>query len=111
MNVVEQVENSKLPVGGKPGQTVLFVDLSEVEQPTAILHQLTEEGYQVQIRYVEFAIGLHVIAVLKNETDISDERHELLLEEWEALAMRLTPTDPNKAVRLWRCYAKKSVAA
>jgi hypothetical protein len=61
-------------------------------------------GYTPQLRYLETQTGLHVVAVLKDEqinpAQPSDE--EALFDEWEALALRITPENPNQAVRLWR---------
>lgn len=102
MTPVEQVESLKLPVGADFGQVILFVDLTEVVQPSAVLRQLSEAGYAVQIRYLELKVGLHVVAVLYDETEVTEARYEQLLEEWETLALQITPDDPNKAVRLWR---------
>jgi hypothetical protein len=110
MNAIEQFESLKLPLGAKPGQAVLFVDLTEVDHPSNVLRQLSEEGYEVQLRYLELAIGLHVVAVLKEFASITDQQHEQLLEEWELLATRITPADPNKAVRLWRGHALEEAA-
>jgi hypothetical protein len=106
MTAIDQLEILKMPVGAKPGQAILFVDLTDIDQPSKLLRQLGEEGYQVEIRLLEQKIGLHVVAVLKEFADITEEQYEQLLDEWEALATRITPTDPNKAVRLWRGHAR-----
>lgn len=104
MNAVEQINALKLPVGAKPGQVLLLVDLSELTQPSQTLGLLSSLGYDPQLRYLETPTGLHVVAVLKDEqtdpTSPSDE--EALLDEWESLALRITPENPNQAVRLWR---------
>ena len=34
MNAVEQINALKLPVGAKPGQVILLVDLSDLPQPS-----------------------------------------------------------------------------
>jgi hypothetical protein len=100
MNATEQVEVLKLPVGAKPGQVVLFVDLSVIEQPSDVLKRLTTLGYKPELRYLELKTGLHVVAVLKDEqhesTQLLDE--EYLLDEWEGLAQQIQ----SDAVRLWR---------
>jgi hypothetical protein len=103
MNAVEQVNALKLPVGAKPGQVVLLIDLSELPQPSHTLALLPSLGYEPQLRYLETPTGLHVVAVLKDEQvepfqTIDDEAW---FDEWEALALRITPENPNQAVRLW----------
>ena len=94
----------KLPVGAKPGQVVLLVDLSELPQPSQTLTLLSSLGYEPQLRYLETPTELHVVAVLKDEqrdpTQAIDE--DTWLDEWEALALRIMPENPNQAVRLWR---------
>ncbi|KAM3089980.1 hypothetical protein ACKFKG_31530 [Phormidesmis sp. 146-35] len=107
MNAIEQLESLRLPVGAKPGQAILFVDLTEIDNSSEVLQQLSL-NYEISLRYLETAIGLHVVAVLREFADITDEQHEKLLEEWESLATRITPDDPNKAVRLWRGHAGKT---
>ena len=112
MNAVEQINALKLPIGAKPGQVILLVDLSELPQPSQTLQLLSELGYTPQLRYLETQTGLHVVAVLKDEqintAHPSDE--EALFDEWEALALRITPENPNQAVRLWQGRSPSAVA-
>ena len=112
MNAVEQINALKLPVGAKPGQVILLVDLSDLPQPSQTLQLLSELGYTPQLRYLEIQTGLHVVAVLKDEQHdpaqpIDDEA---LFDEWEALALRITPENPNQAVRLWQGRSPSVVA-
>ena len=112
MNAVEQINALKLPIGAKPGQAILLVDLSELPQPSQTLQLLSELGYTPQLRYLETQTGLHVVAVLKDEqintAYPSDE--EALFDEWEALALRITPENSNQAVRLWQGRSPSPVA-
>jgi hypothetical protein len=101
MNAIEQLQTLKIPVGAKPGQAILFVDLTEVDHASTMLTSLQERGYTPQIRYLELPAGVHVIATLKEESGIDEQRREELTEEWATLATELTPSDPNKAIRLW----------
>ncbi|MEP0874109.1 hypothetical protein NDA01_30885 [Trichocoleus desertorum AS-A10] len=98
--ITEQIEALKLPIGAKPGQVVLLVDLSEVPRPSQVLELVTSLGFNPQLRYCEFRTGLHVVALLKEEQldptkPISDE---YLAEEWETLVNQINPD----AVHLWR---------
>ncbi len=112
MNAVEQINALKLPIGAKPGQVVLLVDLSELPQPSQTLTLLSSLGYSPQLRYLETQTGLHVVAVLKDEQ--LDTPHsideEALFDEWETLALRITPDQPNQAVRLWRGRSPSAAA-
>lgn len=81
---------------------MLLVDLSEAKNASKLLAALDTEGYQPEIRYVEFATGIHVIAVLKEVEILSERQYDELSAEWEAMIYRLTPEDPNQAIRLWR---------
>lgn len=101
MSVIEQFESLRMPIGARKGQAILFVDLIEIEHPSDVLKQLSEEGYEVKIRYLELKVGLHVVAILKEFSNVTEEQYEALSEEWETLAERITPADPNQAVRLW----------
>ena len=111
MNAVEQINALKLPIGAKPGQVVLLVDLSELTQPSQTLALLPSLGYNPQLRYLETQSGLHVVAVLKDEqiNSTNQAAEEALFDEWESLALRLTPDNPNQAVRLWRGRSPSSV--
>jgi hypothetical protein len=102
MNATEQIETLRLKVGAKPGQVVLFVDLSTVEQPSEVLRLLTSLGYEPQLRYLELKTGLHVVAILKDEQHDPSQQldEEYLLDEWEDLTAQINPD----AVRLWRGY-------
>jgi len=104
MNAVEQINALKLPIGARPGQVVLLVDLSELPQPSQTLALLPSLGYNPQLRYLETQTGLHVVAVLKDEQIDSANltAEESLFDEWESLALRITPDNLNQAVRLWR---------
>ncbi|UBF30072.1 hypothetical protein K9N68_38455 (plasmid) [Kovacikia minuta CCNUW1] len=108
MDATEQLEALKMRVGAQPGQVVLFVDLSAVEQPSEVLKRLTAMGYEPQLRYLELQTGLHVVAVLKDEqhdpTQPLDEAY--LLDEWEALGEQIH----QEAVRLWRGYPRPIAA-
>jgi hypothetical protein len=104
MTAIEQIEILRLPVGAKPGQAVLFVDLTEIDNPSIVLKELSQE-YEISLRYLELKSGLHVVAILKEFSNITEQQHEALIEEWEDLATRITPADPNKAVRLWRGHS------
>jgi hypothetical protein len=108
MNATEQIKALEMRVGAKPGQVVLFVDLSAVERPSEILRLLTSLGYEPQLRYLELKAGLHVVAVLKDEhhdpTQMLDK--EYLLDEWETLTEQINPD----AVRLWRGLPRKDSA-
>lgn len=88
--------------GAKPGYAVLLVDLSEAKNASALLEALEAEGYQPEIRHVEFAIGIHIIAVLKEVEILAEQQYDELSAEWETLIYRLTPEDPNQCIRLWR---------
>jgi hypothetical protein len=107
MNATEQIKALEMRVGAKPGQAILFVDLSAVERPSEILHLLTSLGYEPQLRYLELKAGLHVVAILKDDqhdpTKLLDE--EYLLDEWEALTELINPD----AVRLWRGLPYRNV--
>lgn len=106
MNAIEQISSLSLPVGAKPGQAILFADLSQVENSALVLEQLTHLGYDPQLRYLELKNGLHVVAVLRDESGISDQRYETLEQEWESLTHRIAPTQPNDVVRLWHGLAQ-----
>jgi len=73
MTAIEQLESLRLPVGAKPGQAILFVDLTEIDNSSEVLQQLSLE-YEVGLRYLETAIGLHVVAVLKEFANITIAR-------------------------------------
>lgn len=107
--VLEQVKTLIIRPGAKPNHILLGVDLSEVNDATQVLTALIKQGYQPQIRYLQLAIGLHVFALLKEEADVSEARYESLEDEWERLCYQVSPENPNKAVRLWRC--RPSIAA
>lgn len=109
MNAVQQLEALKLPIGANPGQIVLGVDLSEVQHPSETLTLLTSLGFTPQLRYVEFTVGLHVFALLKEEqhdpTQAIDD--DYLMAEWEALVAQINPD----AVHLWRGAPRRALAA
>jgi hypothetical protein len=109
MDAIAQFASLKMSVGAKPSQAILFVDLSEVEEPSKVLQQLQDQGYEPQLRLIDLKIGLHVIAVLRDESNVTDERHTEISDEWERLALQVFPDDPNKAVRLW-CGIKAEAA-
>lgn len=108
MNAAEQLEALKIQIGARPGQILLFVDLSAVEQPSDVLKRLTTLGYEPQLRYLELKTGLHVIAILKDEQldpTQSIDTHPLL-DEWESLTEQIHP----EAIRLWHGLPSSSAA-
>ena len=111
MNAIEQLNSLKLPVGAKPGQAILFVDLSKAGSPSDVLRQLSEMGYDPQIRYLELTTGLHVVAVLKDERGLTDRQYESLENEWESLGQHISPSDLNNVVRLWKGLQRQVAVA
>ncbi|UIE36022.1 hypothetical protein [Leptodesmis sichuanensis] len=106
MNATEQIKALKMRPGARPGQIILGIDLSEVEHPSQVLSLVEHLGYDPQLRYLELNIGLHILAVLKDEQHdpmvmIDDD---YLMDEWEALTGQITP---STAVRLWRGLPKE----
>lgn len=107
----------EMPVKPGPGQVLLYVVLSEVENMTIseTLTLLVEMGYQPELRYRQWAdekgaLQTSLYAVLK------DEQHdptleidsEYLVEELETLWNHI---QPDLAVRCPRGLPKKSVRA
>jgi hypothetical protein len=97
---IETMQASQLPIGAKPGQILLFADLTLIPQPTEVLNQLKAMGYKPTLHFCVFTTGLHVLAVLKNEQfdpaySIDDE---YLIDEWLILGENFG----RDAVRLWR---------
>ena len=85
--------------GAKPGQVILAVDLSIAGDVTQSLDKLRQLGYAPDLRHVSYPAGVHVLAILKDETAQSDEH---LLPEWKALLERF----PSEAVHLWSSSAR-----
>ncbi|XHX79285.1 MAG: hypothetical protein RBJ76_04960 [Stenomitos frigidus ULC029] len=86
--------------GAKPGQILLAVDLSVLPQPEAVIARLEALGYAPAIRHVAYTTGVHVFAVLKDETP-TVRTDSYLLEEWTQLVAEFEP----QAVHLWRGQA------
>jgi len=86
--------------GAKPGQMLLAVDLSVLTQPEAAIARLDALGYAPDIRHVAYTTGVHVFAVLKDETS-SFHTDDYLLDEWTQLCTEFEP----QAVHLWRGQA------
>lgn len=84
--------------GAKTGQIILSVDLTLAGNAEEVLANLKDLGYSPEIRYVNYAEGVHVLAVLKDEQydTVVDENY--LTDEWMQLCDRFNPN----AVRLWR---------
>lgn len=105
---LENLQTSTLPVGAKPGQIMLLVDLTLTPNPMAALDLLKSMGYEPQLKFCTFTTGLHIIAVLKDEqfdpTQPIDD--EYLTDEWIELVERIN----KDAVRLWRGHPKQQPA-
>lgn len=89
-------------LGGKPGHATLFVDLANLKNPIEIVDKLCDRGYALEFRFVQYANGLHPIAILKEQWIESEIQYDALSDEWLTLSEELTPDDPNQAFRLWR---------
>lgn len=103
------LQSATLPIGAKPGQVVLFVDLTETPKSIEAIETLKTMGYAPQLRFCAFATGLHIVAVLKDEQhDPAAAIDETYLEdEWLALIDRLG----QNSVRLWRGHPKRKPIA
>lgn len=110
MNATEQIRALKMRPGARPGQMILGIDLSEVEQPSQVLALTEQQGYEPQLRYLELKVGLHIFAVLKDEQHDPTVRldDEYLMDEWETLSQQVVP---STAVRLWRGLPKQQSTA
>lgn len=82
--------------GAVAGQVLLVVDLSVVGDSTTAIARLQALGYEPQIRHVDYTTGVHVLAVLKDETPV-DQTADYLLDEWTQLCAEFPPD----AVHLW----------
>lgn len=81
--------------GAKPGQVILAIDLSIAGNSDQALDKIKQLGYTPDIRHVSYPSGVHVLAVLRDESGGSDEH---LLSEWETLLGSF----PHECVHLWR---------
>jgi hypothetical protein len=98
-----------MPVGAKPGQIILLVDLSLTSDPGNAIEILKERGYRPTLYSCAFKTGERLVAVLKDEQfnpalEIDDE---YLMDEWMLLRDAINPD----AVRLWRGHPKKMAIA
>jgi hypothetical protein len=84
--------------GAKPGQIVLAVDLSVAGNTEEVLSKINQLGYQPEICHVAYPLGVHVLAILKDEQHNTPTSDDYLLQEWEQLQGQINPD----AVHLWR---------
>ena len=78
--------------GAAPGQQILAIDLTIAPDT---LPKLTQLGYSPEIRQVQYADGVHAMAVLH---DIQADRDDQLMGEWQILLDHFPP----ESVHLWR---------
>ena len=78
--------------GAAPGQQILAIDLMIAPDT---LPKLTQLGYSPEIRQVQYADGVHTMAVLH---DIQADRDDQLMGEWQILLDHF----PVESVHLWR---------
>jgi hypothetical protein len=102
----QSVHDSILPIGAKPGQILLLVDLTQTPKPIEALALIQSMGYEPQLKFCIFSTGLHVVAVLKEE---QFDPHQAIaddywMDEWLALGQSLNPD----AVKLWRGHPKSN---
>ena len=79
--------------GAAPGRSILAIDLAIAPDPSQALSEARRLGYSPEIRQVQYADGIHRLAVLRDELGTGDE----LMAEWAGLCDRLPPD----AVHLW----------
>ncbi|MDY7015151.1 MAG: hypothetical protein SVX43_16455 [Cyanobacteriota bacterium] len=84
--------------GAKPGQIILAIDLTQIKSPTKVLSAIEGLGYSPKLRLVEYASGVHALAILKDEKHQSSMPEDYLEDEW----MKLQEFMPGAAVHLWR---------
>jgi hypothetical protein len=84
--------------GAKPGQVILSVDLTTSGNYDHTIATLKAMGYAPAIRHVTYKSGVHVLAIVRDETHKEEIADEYLIDEW----LKLQTVFSSDAVRLWR---------
>jgi hypothetical protein len=84
--------------GAKLGQIILAVDLTVAGSGNHVLPTIERLGYEPEIRHVNYASGIHVLAILKDEQHEQAVDDDYLLEEWLQVRSQINAD----AVHLWR---------
>jgi hypothetical protein len=90
--------------GAKPGQIILAIDLTKIKSPINALSAVEDMGYSPKLRLVEYANGVHALAILKDERHQSSISEDYLEDEW----MKLQELFSANAVHLWRGKSAKA---
>ncbi len=88
MSVAEKLENIVKPIKPVCGQAYLFLDLTITENPIAAIRELESSGYLINLHLQEYPQGIHSIAVLRDELNVSEGRYSELVSERVNLAQR-----------------------